>query len=264
MPELEDQLTVLTASIEWPPTPQLRKVWTDRLFEEPAPRIVRTISRSRLAIPALVRTNRRFVLATAAALLIVITVAFTWLSLHATIYRVQNPPTPSALPSGKLGSNLDLGTPTTLSEAQAKVSWKIVVPPSLGQPDAVYLKLAASGGPSAGEVSLVYTRAPGVKTSAQTGVAVLVTEARGAVNENFFVKIIGPDTQIEQVSVNGHPGFWVAGHPHDFAFSDANGNFYMEHMRLATNTLVFDDNGTIVRIEGDMTKAQALKLASSL
>ena len=250
MPELEDQLTAVAASIEWPRTPQLRIVRTNRLFVETSPRIV--------------RTNRRFVLAAAAALLIAITLAFTWLTLHTTIYRVPNPPTPSALPPGRVGSNLDLGTPTTLSAAQAEVSWKIVVPPSLGHADAVYLKPAASGGPSGGEVSLVYANAPGVQASAQTGVAVLVTEARGAVNENFFVKIIGPDTQVEQVSVNGHPGYWVAGHPHDFAFSDANGNFYMEQMRLAANTLVFDDNGTIVRIEGAMTKAQALKLAGSL
>jgi hypothetical protein len=92
---------------------------------------------------------------------------------------------------------------------------------------------------------------------------VLVTEARGSINENLFGKILGPDTKIEQVTVNGHPGYWISGHPHDFAFTDANGGFYSEQMRLATNTLIFNDNGTVVRIEGDMTKAQALQIGSA-
>jgi hypothetical protein len=35
-------------------------------------------------------------------------------------------------------------------------------------------------------------------------------------------------------------------------------------MRLATNTLIFDNRGTIVRIEGDMTQAQALRIANSM
>jgi hypothetical protein len=35
-------------------------------------------------------------------------------------------------------------------------------------------------------------------------------------------------------------------------------------MRLATNTLIIDDNGTVIRIEGDLTKAQALGIAASL
>jgi hypothetical protein len=248
MPELENQLTAVAASIEWPRTPQLRIVRTNRLFEETSPRIV----------PA----NRRYLLAAAAALLIAITLAFTWLTLHTTIYRVPNPPTPTPHSPGALGSNLGLGTPTTLAGAQGKVSWKIAVPSSLGRPDAVYLKLPPDG-PSQGEVSLVYAQAPGIATSAQTGVAVLVTEARGSVNESLFGKILGPDTRFEQVTVNGHPGYWISGHPHDFAFTDANGDFYMEQMRLATNTLLFDDNGSVIRIEGDMTKVQALQIASA-
>jgi hypothetical protein len=69
---------------------------------------------------------------------------------------------------------------------------------------------------------------------------------------------------MEQVTVNGHPGYWISGKPHDFFFIDADGNTRDETLRLATNTLLIDDNGTVIRIEGDMTKAQALELAASL
>jgi hypothetical protein len=110
----------------------------------------------------------------------------------------------------------------------------------------------------------VYGKRPDIPVSGQTGVAVLVTEARGKVNEIYFQKMLGPDTPVEQVSVGGHQGYWISGHPHQFAFTDADGNFYPATLRLATNTLIYDDSGTIVRIEGDMTKAQALRIASSM
>ena len=128
---------------------------------------------------------------------------------------------------------------------------------------AVYVKLPPSG-PSGGEVSLVYTERPGIKLSGLTGVAVLVTEARGKVDETFFQKMLGPYATVEQVAVNGHAGYWISGSPHDVAFTDADGHFYSESLRLATNTLLVDDNGTIVRIEGDLTKAQALQIAASM
>ena len=98
----------------------------------------------------------------------------------------------------------------------------------------------------------------------ETGVSVLVTEAQGAVDKMYFMKMLGPDTTIDDVTVAGHRGFWIAGSPHVFMFTDADGHFLQETMRLATNTLVLDVGGTIVRIEGNLTKAQALEMAASL
>ena len=251
MPELDDQLTVLAASIDWPRTPQLRIVRTNRLFEETSPRIV--------------RTNPRFVLAAAAVLLIAIALAFTWVRVHTTIYRVPNPPTPSALASGSLGSNLHLGAPAiSVADAQRQVPWRVTVPSSLGQPDAVYVKLATNGGPSQGEVTLVYGQRPGIKVAGETGVAVLVTEARGRVNEAFFQKMLGPDATVEEATVKGHSGYWISGHPHDFLFVGPDGNVQDDSLRLATNTLILDINGTVVRVEGELTKAQAEQIAASL
>jgi hypothetical protein len=143
------------------------------------------------------------------------------------------------------------------------VSWTITVPKSLGNPDEVYLQQPPTG-PSQGEVTLVYSARPGIPVSGQTGVSVLITEARGAVDKNFFGKMLGADTTLQEVTVNGHPGYWIAGKPHAFVFIDSSGQTRYETMRLATNTLIFDNGGTVVRIEGDLTKAQALEIARSL
>ena len=186
-----------------------------------------------------------------------------WVNVHVLFQRVHVLPIPTPRPSGPLGERLGLGRPTTLPDAQAHLTWQITIPSSLGQPDEVYLQLPPVG-PVQGEVTLVYTTRPGIPVAGQTGVAVLVTEARGSVNSDFFAKMVGPDATIEPVTVAGHQGYWVAGSPHVFIFLDANGNFRDETMRLATNTLILDEGGTVVRIEGDLTKAQALQIANSL
>jgi len=254
--ELEQRLADIAAAIDWPSTPPLAGRIRARIAARPA----RPWFQARWAV--------------AAALALIVLAALlayppsrdaiaSWINVHTTFNRQNVIPTPSPPPSGPLGERLGLGQPTTLAEAQSRLAWHIVVPASLGEPDEVYLQMPPAGPPQ-GEVTLVYSPRPGFKTSGQTGVAVLVTEAAGQPDAQFFGKIIGDGTTIEQVTVNGHPGYWISGRPHDFFFDDANGNVRDETLRLATNTLLIDDNGTVIRIEGDMTKSQALGIANSL
>ena len=255
MPELEQLLAALANEIEWPSTPSL----TAKV-------------RSRLQEPHRVWYQTRWALAAAAAVVVLAALlAYPpsrdaiagWVNLHTGIQRVQHVPTPSPLPSGPLGKRLGLGEPTTLATAQSQISWPVAVPSSLGQPDEIYLQTPPLA-PVHGEVTLVYAPRSGIPVSGQTGVSVLVTEVRGKVDKNFFAKMLGPGTTLEEVNVNGHAGYWIAGEPHVFIFLDADGNFRDETTRLASNTLIFDDNGTIVRIEGNLTKGQALQIASSM
>ena len=253
--ELEQRLAGLRPDLEWPRTPDL------------AARV-----RARMAMPGVVRRpwfQSRWALA-AVALLVVLAalLAYTpsreaiakWLNLHTIITRVNQLPSPSPRPSGSIGERLDLGVETTLDDARGKVTWRIRVPASLGSPDEVYFQ----SGPPQGEVSLVYKSRQGMKESGQTGVAVLITEVNGKVDANYFGKMLGPGTTLEEVTVKGHQGYWISGSPHDFFFTDADGTFRNETLRLATNTLIFDDNGALIRIEGDLTKTQALEIANSL
>jgi hypothetical protein len=110
----------------------------------------------------------------------------------------------------------------------------------------------------------VYAARPGLPAAGETGVGVLITEARGAINSEFFGKMLGPGTTIEPVTVAGSSGYWVAGTPHAFVFVDSAGNVRYETLRLAANTLLINVKGTVVRIEGNLTKAQALEIAASL
>jgi hypothetical protein len=257
VPELEQQLIALGAQLDWPATPHLAARVRSRITAQ-APRAAWYQSRWALAAAAVVIALAALVAYTPSREAIA-----GWVNVHVLFQRVQVLPTPSPRPSGPLGERLGLGQLTTLSEAQSHLTWKIAVPSSLGQPDEVYLQLPPAG-PAQGEVTLVYSTRPGIPVANETGVAVLVTEARGAVNTNFFSKMLGTDATLEPVTVAGHQGYWVAGSPHVFIFVDADGNFRNETMRLATNTLILDEGGTIVRIEGKLTKAQAEQIATSL
>jgi len=66
------------------------------------------------------------------------------------------------------------------------------------------------------------------------------------------------------VTVSGHRGWGISGEPHIFFVLGSDGEMRQETMRLATNTLLLDVNGTIVRVEGTLTRQQALDLAASL
>lgn len=274
MAELEQQLTALAAELDWPPTPNLAgrsylparrggHIW--------GPRALGARGKPGWGDAFGASTRRRWALAAAA--LVIASAALvayqpsreaiaSWVNVHILFQRVHVLPTPSPLPPGPLGERLGLGGRTTLAEAQRQVTWQITIPASLGQPDEVYLQLPPTG-PEKGEVTLVYSTRPGISVAGETGVAVLVTEARGAVNKNFFGKMLGPDTTLEEVTVAGHQGYWIAGAPHNFVFIDATGNVRYETMRLATNTLILDEGGTVVRIEGNLTKAQAIAIATS-
>jgi hypothetical protein len=186
-----------------------------------------------------------------------------WINVHVFFQRVHVVQTPSPLPPGPLGQRLGLGNQTTMADAQKQVSWHVLVPSRLGDPDETYLLLPPEGAPK-GEVTLVYATRPGIPVASETGVSVLMTEATGAVDANFFGKMLGSGTTVEEVTISGHKGYWVAGSPHQFVFIDANGRPRYETLRLATNTLLVDWGGTVVRIEGNMTKTQALEIAASL
>ncbi len=280
MAELEQQLTSLGGGLDWPPTPDLagrihlpaRRAVGKRRWETYLPARRGGGAQRRWGGASGIYVGRRWALAAVAVLIALATLAAyppsrdaiaNWLNVHTSIQRVPHLPTPSPQPPGPLGERLGLGGRTTLAGARKQVAWPIVLPSSLGQPDEVYLQLPPDG-PSQGEVTLVYSSRPDIPVSGETGVAVLVTEARGSVDTNFFGKMLGPGTTLEVVAVAGHQGYWIAGAPNVFFFTDSNGDVRNETMRLATNTLILDEGGTVVRIEGNLTKAQALQVAASL
>lgn len=168
-------------------------------------------------------------------------------------------PTPTPVPPG---DRLHLGERLSLDQARARVAFPIETPalPDLAAPDAVYVRTP----PTSGEVSLVYLARPDLPEAGTTGVGLLLTEFQGSVGGGLLGKGLGPGTRLEVVTVRGAEGYWIEGNPHLFFYEDQNGQVEQETMRLAGNTLLWQQGNVVLRIESALDKAAALRIAESV
>ena len=171
-------------------------------------------------------------------------------------------PTPPRTPGASASPALDLGELVTLDAARQRAGYPVLLPsdPALGTPDAVYLR-STSGST---QVSFVYAQRTGIPLSAAVGLSALVSEFGGTVDAQFFGKVLDPNTKLENVTVNGQPGFWIEGHPHFFFYTAGPGNVQQESLRLAGNTLLWQQNGLVLRLEAEVDRATALRIAASV
>jgi hypothetical protein len=229
MPELDAVLRELGRHVEFPPTPNLAPAVRARLGER--------------------RSWRRPLALALAVLVVAIGAAFAvpaartaildWLGLRGVhIVRVDK------LPPAPVIGNLDLGRPVTLAEARRRAPWLLV---PTDAPDSVHISTAIPGG----KVSLLW--------GTPTSVRLLLTEFRG--QEAYIEKLIQPDAKVEPVDV-GDIGAWLE-EPHVLLFTDRYGRFREDTARLAGKTLLWQQGDVTLRLEGDLSKEEALRIARS-
>ena len=83
----------------------------------------------------------------------------------------------------------------------------------------------------------------------------------------YVEKLVGSGTDVQQLKVGASPGLWLFGKPHAvyYALPGAFGNVFQNLPILAGNTLVWERaDGLTLRLEGELTKGEALRLAKSL
>ena len=244
MSELELELRELR--VEWPETPDLAGAVADRLAEPAAPR------RWWLGRPGW----QLAVAATALVIAVVMAVpparsAVLDLLGFGSVRIVRSEPEPSRFASG-----LQLGRPVTLEQARRR--FPVLVPEAVGEPDAVYL----TEGPPV-RVDLVYRARPDLPQSGNTGAGLLVTEFR-AVAEPMIEKTAGSGARVERLTVGGDPAFFLSGAEHGFAYLERGGEASFEPGRLAGNTLLVErSDGILLRIEGDIDRDEAVRIAES-
>jgi hypothetical protein len=157
------------------------------------------------------------------------------------------------LPPVSLRGPLAPGREVSLARARANVSFPVLVPRRHPTPSHTLLY---GSDPPGGQVSLVYGSLERPR--------LLVTEFLGTRVQGVFDKKAGRRTAVEQVRVGGAPGIWLGGAKHQFSFLVGDGTTRSDETRLAGNTLVWEWGGLTLRLEGDLSKPAAIRLAESL
>jgi hypothetical protein len=183
--------------------------------------------------------------------------------LHVNGIDIFRAPTISAPVATAVPRATFAGSLTTLDDARRRADFPVLAPADarLGVPDEVYR--GQSPDRTHDVVTLVYSTRAGIPVSRDAGVSALVVEFRGRIDEALFGKVAGAGTRIEDVTVNGGKGFWLEGEPHLFFYRDESGIVQNETLRLAGNTLLWEQDGVTFRLEAQVSREEALRIAAT-
>ena len=260
--QLEVELSDLATAIVFPPTPNLANAVALRLREsgetiEERPREfgVRRVLRRSLLL--------------AAALVLVVVGAALAVRFGLELLSIERAPvptapfmSPSSFPAGAPGMGLGLGEPMTLGAIHDAATFDVLLPEALGPPDATFV-----GGESLrGQVAFVYAPREDLPASGLLGgAALLITQNLGTADDGLAHKIADTSSAtVAPVEVDGAPGVWITGEPHVFWYVAPDGTFIQESQRLVGDTLAWERDGVLYRIEGAIPLDRAMDIARSM
>jgi hypothetical protein len=268
--DLEAALADLGVALQVPPTPDLATAIGTRLRGEPT-----VVARAR---PGTRRLRRSLLLAAVISLLIVGTVLGIRFGLPSLGIEFR-PPSPSTAPTGPPASgspsaastapspsarptSLDFGEPTTLAAVTAAAPFAVRVPGALPPPDVVF-----DGGPRLrGQIAFLYDATADLPAAPLlSGSGLLVTQTLGNPDDGLAHKLADNGlATVTSVTVNETAGYWIAGQPHVFWYLAPDGSVVEDSRRLVGDTLVWERDGVLYRIEGAITLDRALEIAESM
>ena len=144
------------------------------------------------------------------------------------------------LPNVQTRRPLDIGPKTSLGDAREQVPYDVVTSSLLGKPSEVHLL--------GDQVGFVYGRHK-----------LLVLQSRGT----YFQKDVGPATRVEHVRLNGREALWISGGQHYFAYIEAGHQARAAPLYLVGNALIWTRGDLTLRLEGKLSRAEALRIARS-
>jgi hypothetical protein len=254
--DLEERLADLSLAVEFPATPPIAQLVGDRLRagNGRAP-----LGNGRWWLVRFPSLGRGALLALLATVLLVGAVAAIGI-VAGGLRLIFNPESLPALPS--LPNQPGIGQQVTLDDAHSLAGFTLRVPTlaGLGDPDQAYIM----DPPVGGAVTLVYGERPGYPLQAGRAYGLVITQFRADIDPEYFEKLISLGVSVTNAMVNGHPAYWVAGGEHFFFYRDANGQVVNTTLRLAGDTLIWEENGVTMRVEGAPSLTAAIAVAESL
>lgn len=169
------------------------------------------------------------------------------------------PVTGTASPTTSATPDLDLGPLVSIDQAMSRTGLADPTPALLGAPQSIHVVQP----PDSGQIVLVYAPSELLPQSAVTGVGALVSVMPASIDDGLFGKTLGDTATLQTVDVGGADGFWIEGSPHQLFFRVGE-LIQPDTLRLATNTLLWQRNGHVYRLEADVSLATAMRIAATV
>jgi hypothetical protein len=254
---LEAALADLGQSLLFPPTPPLAAAVATAIRSEPTWGS-RPFGRS---LPFGRPLRRGLGLGLVAALLVAGLAAAIGIALGGLRITFGGPSPGTAIPE-QVVIERAFGDPVRLDQLAGRLAFEPVAPTlvELGRPGHAYV----AEPPSGGSLALIWGDRPGFAADRQSGIGVVLTEFRADIGPETFEKMLRSGIELESVTVNGAPGYWIEGGEHFFFYRDADGEVVDDTLRLVGTALVWEQGGLTLRIEGAPNLAAALRIAASL
>jgi hypothetical protein len=238
MTELERALLAVGQNLEVPTAPDLTGAVRARLAEGQRPRLV---SRRALVVALAV-------LAVAVGAVLAVPQARStvkdWLGIgNVTIRYVEKLP-----PVEQATADLGLGEQMSLEEARERAGFQVRVPTvdGLDDPPKVFYNDQSS------QVAFLY--------GSEDKPKLLITQAdaRGAIDKIVNLNVTERDLVVVEP---GYAGVWLYGAKHAIFYPSTD---HEEPFRLVGNALVYEIDGVTLRLEAEISKDEALRIARSM
>jgi hypothetical protein len=92
----------------------------------------------------------------------------------------------------------------------------------------------------------------------------VITQFRADIGPDIFEKLLDSGVSVSATRVHGQAAWWIAGGEHLFFYRDANGRVVDTTLRLAGDTLIWEEGRVTHRVEDAPSLAAALVVADSL
>lgn len=251
---LGQALAGVAPDLAWPATPDLARAVAETITQRER---VPGLAPPRLWMPS----RRRVVVLIAAAILVLAAAAVAAklvIDLGAVSVQVI-PGRPTALPSAP-ATDADFGTPVSMDRAARIAGFAPLVPDGLGAPDRVWVDRGAVSytGETASRIVLAWRPGPGLPPIAGSTWGAVLMQFEGSTDS--AVKLVFEEgNRLGEAYVNGTPAYWVTGE-HELDLLTPSG---VQAVRVTGQVLLWNDQGLALRLETDLDKAQAIRIAES-
>jgi hypothetical protein len=153
---------------------------------------------------------------------------------------------------GASGESLRLGEKILLREARARAQVPILLPgsPKLAEPDEIYARKSYS------EFVFVYRARPGLPALEDTYMGLILTQESGEIGAAYLPGGTVRGAGLETVSIGGEEGYWVPPSGDSPGVARSGG--------LLAGVLLWERDGQALRLEADVPKKEAVRIAESV